>query len=253
MDAATTCDQDGFCNGSGACRLYSAGTSCGSATCSMPSQATAAPTCNGTGTCVTPMATACSPYMCNAGACRTTCTTNADCVMPNICAGGACVPSTNLRVDLRMFNTMNFAFITPNFRIFNLGTSAVPMSELTVRYWYTIDSAAPVPAQSAACDYSHLPNSCGSVAYNAPFFAVTPARTNADFYFQFGFTTGAGSIPAGGGGSDIQMRWNKNNFSNFTYTNDHSFNNQTANWVATPNVTVYRNGFLVYGTEPTAP
>jgi hypothetical protein len=126
------------------------------------------------------------------------------------------------------------------------------MTELTVRYWYTVDSAAPVPAQSANCNYSHLPNSCAALAYNAPFVAVSPARTGADYYFQFGFTTMAGNLPTGvaNGGKDIQFQWNKNNWSNFTQTGDYSFNNQTASWVTTTAVTVYRNGFLVYGTEP---
>jgi len=48
----------------------------------------------------------------------------------------------------------------------------------------------------------------------------------------------------------MQLRWNKNNFTNFTQTNDYSYNASTSAWTTTTAVTVYRNGVLVYGTEP---
>lgn len=66
-----------------------------------------------------------------------------------------------------------------------------------------------------------------------------------------GFDSGAGSLAASGGStSDIQFHWNKNDFSNFTQTNDYSYNASTSSWTTTTNVTVYDNGALIYGTEP---
>jgi hypothetical protein len=86
---ATSCGQNGFCDGTGGCQKYAAGTACAAATCTGSSDTPAA-SCNGTGTCVIPAASSCSPYVCGAGACKTTCATTADCVSPNLCTAGVC-------------------------------------------------------------------------------------------------------------------------------------------------------------------
>ena len=86
---ASSCGTDGFCNGSGGCRLYAAGTSCAAATCT-GSTLTSSRSCNGTGTCQTATTSMCDPYMCGGTACRNTCTVDADCVAPFTCIGGSC-------------------------------------------------------------------------------------------------------------------------------------------------------------------
>jgi hypothetical protein len=86
---ATTCGVDGFCNGSGACRKYAAGTSCAAASCT-GSTLTAAAACDGNGACATPAQTSCAPYLCGTAACKTTCATTADCVSPSTCTTGTC-------------------------------------------------------------------------------------------------------------------------------------------------------------------
>ncbi len=86
---ATTCGLNGFCNGSGACQKYAAGTGCAAATCT-GSTFTPAASCDGNGTCAKPTSSSCAPYVCGTGACKTTCATNADCVSPNVCTAGTC-------------------------------------------------------------------------------------------------------------------------------------------------------------------
>ena len=87
---AASCGTDGFCNGSGACRLQATGTTCAASTCS-GTTFTPARTCNGTGTCQTSTPTTCGAYICGAGgACLATCTSNAQCVSPNVCIGTSC-------------------------------------------------------------------------------------------------------------------------------------------------------------------
>ena len=87
---AGSCGTDGFCNGAGACRLYSSQTQCQAATCVGPTTAQAARSCDGTGTCVAGSQQACSPFVCTGGACRTSCTSGADCASGFDCAGGLC-------------------------------------------------------------------------------------------------------------------------------------------------------------------
>jgi len=82
----TSCGTDGLCDGKGACRLYGVGTTCASATCTTGSTKTNARTCNGLGVCQTATTTACAPYVCNGTtACLGTCTSDKDCLSPNIC------------------------------------------------------------------------------------------------------------------------------------------------------------------------
>ena len=90
QDAAATCGKTGQCNGSGACQLYSSGTSCGSPVC----QGTVlkAQSCDGTGSCIPSAAGQdCAPYACSNGACQGACVTNADCAMGFVCSMGTCV------------------------------------------------------------------------------------------------------------------------------------------------------------------
>jgi hypothetical protein len=88
---ATSCGNNGFCNGAGACQKYAAGTQCAPATCTGSTQAPAA-VCNGTGTCTPPTTVSCGAYACDTTnkICKITCTVDADCTAPNICNAGTC-------------------------------------------------------------------------------------------------------------------------------------------------------------------
>ena len=212
------CGTDGSCNGSGACRRYAAGTHLRPCTCATTSTVTPNATCNTSGTCVTPATIPCAPYACNAGACKTTCTTNADCSgAPYVCTGTTCGSATNVTVQLAMRESRRP--IRPScrdFKLFNNGTTPIPLSEMTLRYWYTIDTAV---AQTAFVDFAAVGN--GNVSLS--FVAVSPARTNADFYLQVSFAAAAGNLAAGANTSNIQTRFNKNDFSNYNEANDYSY------------------------------
>ena len=96
--AATTCGNDGSCNGAGACRKHAAGTECLAAGCSSGAVHTAS-TCNGTGTCIAGTTTSCGAYQCDAAglACRTTCTADANC-NAGFCSATACVASATVNL-----------------------------------------------------------------------------------------------------------------------------------------------------------
>ena len=79
--------------------------------------------------------------------------------------------------------------------------------------------------------------------------ALTAAKTGADHYLEVGFGSGAGSLAAGASTGDIQNRFNKTDWSNFDETNDYSYGTNTSYADATK-VTVYVNGTLAHGTEP---
>jgi len=71
----------------------------------------------------------------------------------------------------------------------------------------------------------------------------------ADHYLEVGFTSGAGSIAAGGSSGEIQNRFNKSDWSNYNENDDWSFGTNVT-YADAPHVTLYQNGTLVWGTEP---
>ncbi len=132
--------------------------------------------------------------------------------------------------------------LTPQFNIINNNAAAVPLSEFTIRYWYTNEGNQ---AQTFACDYASA--GCGNST--GKFTKLVYTQTSADNYLEVGFTTAAGSIAAGGQAS-LQARLNKADWSSYTQTNDYSFDATKTAYTDWDRVTLYRNGGLVWGIEP---
>jgi hypothetical protein len=135
--------------------------------------------------------------------------------------------------------------IKPHFNIVNGGSSSVPLSELKIRYWYTREGTA---GQSFYCDWAAISGACGNVS--GTFVQLSPTRSGADFYLEVGFNAAAGSIPAGSQSGEIQTRFAKSDWSNYNETGDYSFDPTKTSFADWTRVTLYRNGVLVWGTEP---
>jgi endoglucanase len=133
--------------------------------------------------------------------------------------------------------------ITNQIELVNNGTSPVPLSDLTVRYWFTEDGTA---ALNYTCNYA--PIGCANIT--GTFAAVSPAVTGADHYLQLSFGSGAGSLAAGASTGGIQNQIYQTGYATMTQTNDYSFNAADTSFTPNPDITVYDNGTLIYGTEP---
>jgi len=243
---ASTCGTNGLCNGSGACQKYPSGTQCAGGSCT-GSSATAVSTCNASNTCVAPAPTNCTPYICGANACKTTCATTADCLAPDVCLGTTCSPPINVTVKTKTSASSTFIYF--EVQLTNTGTMPITLSQITMKYWYTWDVTTGAPTESASCTYSLgvTGGSCTNVT--EAFSVVTPALADADHIFTLGFSSGAMTLAAGAT-AEIGPGINKSDFSTFTQTNDYSYNSSTT-FTTNAKVTVYLNGSLVYGTEPT--
>lgn len=130
--------------------------------------------------------------------------------------------------------------IKPGLRIVNNTSSALDLSALTVRYYFTHDGGA--ASYTYSCDYAAI--GCGKVY--GTFVAMANPTATADTYLQLSFT---GSLAAGASSGDLQNRINKTDWSNFDETNDYSHNTNTS-YVDASAVTAYLNGTLVTGVEP---
>ena len=132
-----------------------------------------------------------------------------------------------------------------HFQIINTGTTSVPLSSLTMRYWFT--NEAPADPVAFACDYALV--TCGNIT--ATFVTLSSPVTGANTYLQIGFTAGAGSIAPGQSSGEIQTRIHHVNWSNFITTDSYSFiSDPSFVYKDTQTVTLYLNGVLIWGTEP---
>jgi Cellulose binding domain len=129
-----------------------------------------------------------------------------------------------------------------NFTVKNTGNKAVPVNQIAVRYWYTIDGDL---AQDYGIDYS---NPGGGATIQ--FVKVMPARAGADYYAEIKF--GAGGDLAMGQTGELHVRFHKTGYPNYTQSDDYSYgvgHTTLGDW---PKMTAYVAGTAapVWGTEP---
>jgi len=134
--------------------------------------------------------------------------------------------------------------MNPHFKITNTGTTAIDLSNVKVRYYFTEDGTA---SENFWCDWS----SAGTSYVTGNFTKLTTALTGADTYLEIGFTSGAGSLAAGAS-VEVQARFSKSDWSNYTQTDDYSFNSSATSYADWTKTTGYVSDVLSWGTEPTA-
>lgn len=144
------------------------------------------------------------------------------------------------------FGSPNDNNLKPRIRLVNNTPEDISLNELKIRYWYTVDSAQ---AQTFNCDYASI--GCGTITgsfVNIPSSDAkwTPA---SDTYLEVGFSTNSGVLPAGGQ-IDMYLRLNKADWSNYTEANDYSFDGAKTVMTRWDHITLYRNGALLWGVEP---
>ena len=74
-------------------------------------------------------------------------------------------------------------------------------------------------------------------------------KAEADYYLEIGFTSGAGSLAAGQS-IEVQVRFSKTDWTNYTQTGDYSFSSSNSSYVDWNQMTGYIGGSLVWGVEP---
>jgi len=132
------------------------------------------------------------------------------------------------------------------FVIENLSDVDVPLANLTLRYYYTLEAAS---AQVFECDFFNGDKDCAGV--QVTFVAVK----DADYYAELSFEPPAGDLvmtALGGKSGLIRVRFRKENFSEQNQTNDYSFRESDGIDPVDEqdHVTLYLDGKLVYGLEP---
>lgn len=153
------------------------------------------------------------------------------------------VPAGDLTIQAFNGNTSaSTNGISPKFKVVNTGDSAIQLSDVTLRYYYTIDGEH---EQSFWCDWANI----GSEHVTSTFVKLENPVDGADYYLELGFTSSAGTL-APGQSADIQARFSKNNWSNYNQADDYSFKASSSQFADNEQVTGYMNDQLVWGIEP---
>jgi hypothetical protein len=130
-------------------------------------------------------------------------------------------------------------------QVLNTGTTAISLSGVTVRYWFT-DNTDTTPMEFD-CDYAQL--TCANIT--SKFVTLAKPAALATKYMELGFKTAAGMLEPGTSTGEIQTRMHHPDFSNFNTAKSYSFISDPS-FVYKPSatITVYVNGTLVWGVEP---
>jgi Cellulose binding domain len=154
--------------------------------------------------------------------------------------------ATGLRVQYRTTMTGASAYeIEPWFKLVNGSSSAFPLAGVTLRYYFTADTAG---SYTFACAWAQL--SCGNLTGTVVTMPTTTAT--ADRYLQITFGSGAPTLAPGADSGDIQLRLYRADWQNVNQGNDYSFNAALTSYTDWTKVTAYQGSTLIWGTPPVA-
>lgn len=161
----------------------------------------------------------------------------------NVVDSSVPVPAGDLTIQAFNGNTSAATNgISPKFKVVNTGDSAIPLSDVKLRYYYTIDGEK---TQSFWCDWASI----GSEKVTGHFVKLATPVAGADYYLEIGFTSSAGTLNPGQS-AEIQTRFSKTDWSNYNQADDYSFKASGNQFANHEQVTGYMNGQLVWGIEP---
>lgn len=132
--------------------------------------------------------------------------------------------------------------VSPKFKVVNTGNSVIQLSDVKLRYYYTIDGEKD---QNVWIDWASI----GNANVIGKFVKLSTPVANADYVLEIGFTSSAGTLNPGQS-AEIQARFSKTDWSNYNQANDYSFKALGNQFVNNEQVTGYMNGQLVWGIEP---
>jgi hypothetical protein len=157
------------------------------------------------------------------------------------------VPPSGPRIQYRVGDVgqPNDNQLQPWISVVNGGGTDMTLKDLTVRYWYTIDTGAP---QVLNVDYAPF----GSQFVSGTFESQVVPKQGADQALAVSFPSAGCFVPPGGSSGEVHLRVNKTNWSVFNETNDYSYDATKTTFADSTRLTAYRGGQLVWGAEPAA-
>ncbi|HEX8424812.1 glycosyl hydrolase [Hymenobacter sp.] len=132
----------------------------------------------------------------------------------------------------------------PVLQLTNEGAGAVAYGELTARYWLTVENYTGL---SAVIDYAAL----GAGQVHTRYVPLTQPRNGAYGYVEYTFEAALPDLAAGSTSGEIKSRLHNTEQGSLNEQDDYSFSSAARALALNEHLTLYRNGQLVWGTEPT--
>ena len=138
--------------------------------------------------------------------------------------------------------------IDPRIMVVNTGDTTLKLSDLKIRYYFTSDGDK---SQSFWCDYAEIKSTLGqrNITSCVKGSSALFTGTQCDHYIEITFSSSTETLKPGES-VVIQGRFSKEDWSNYTQTNDYSFNPTARDYTETSKITVYSSGSLIGGIEP---
>jgi hypothetical protein len=161
-------------------------------------------------------------------------------------------PTCAVRVlyTCRSDDAANVAFVLD---VTNESNAPLPLSQLTLRYWYVRENKA----QTLDCDVAKLGCTNLVTSANVPpapapkFQDVLPPRPGANEYVEIAFSPGALSLDPGLDTGEIQLRVHNKDRTAIFQSDDYSFSCAQKGYAfPSPLITAYVDGVLAWGVEP---
>ena len=134
--------------------------------------------------------------------------------------------------------------IRATLQLVNRSTAAVPLGEISVRYWFTAEG---IDAFQQWCDYAAVDARTVTLTVGKPDKPVA----GADHFIEVRFK--AGVLQPGQATGDIQLRVAASDWSGFDQSDDHSFAPAVTTLTDAPRITLHRDGKTIWGIEPSGP
>ncbi|CAM5613009.1 hypothetical protein SALBM135S_00580 [Streptomyces alboniger] len=132
----------------------------------------------------------------------------------------------------------------PWLKVKNTGDSGVALSAVKIRYYFKADAGN--PSYRFACSWAV--KGCANIT--GRFGTLAEPTATADRYLEIGFTSGAGSLPAGADTGDLQLRFHRADWQRLNQSDDYSFGATQSAYANWSKVTAQLDGAVVWGTAP---
>ncbi|WP_327352917.1 cellulose binding domain-containing protein [Streptomyces sp. NBC_01304] len=131
----------------------------------------------------------------------------------------------------------------PWLEVFNTSDKPVPLSEVTVRYYFTADG-------SATYRFNCVEAAMGCSNLTGTVVAMDSPGDKADHYLELGFTEKAGVLKPGENSRGLELQLFRTDHKPLRQADDWSFDASKTSYQNSDRITAYKRGDLVWGNEP---
>ncbi|WP_217236160.1 cellulose binding domain-containing protein [Streptomyces sp. AC555_RSS877] len=131
----------------------------------------------------------------------------------------------------------------PSLEILNESKKPLPLSDVTLRYYFTADTTS-----SYAYNCVQAAVGCSNIAGTVT--KLDKSAEKADHYLELRFTKDAGTLKPGVNSKGIDVQLYRTDHEKLAQANDRSFDAEKSTYKESKTVTAYKRGVLAWGDEP---